>query len=43
MFGMLTGRLLMRRWRDADREPFAALNADPLVMAAPAAYPEVRR
>lgn len=22
----------MRQWRDADREPFAALNADPLVM-----------
>ena len=27
-----TGRLLMRRWRDADRAPFAALNADPEVM-----------
>jgi RimJ/RimL family protein N-acetyltransferase len=27
-----TGRLLMRRWRDADREPFAALNADPETM-----------
>jgi RimJ/RimL family protein N-acetyltransferase len=25
-------RLLLRRWRDSDREPFAALNADPLVM-----------
>jgi RimJ/RimL family protein N-acetyltransferase len=24
-----TERLLMRRWREADREPFAALNADP--------------
>ncbi len=24
-----TGRLLMRRWRAADREPFAALNGDP--------------
>ncbi len=23
-----TKRLMMRRWRDADREPFAALNAD---------------
>lgn len=22
----------MRRWRDSDREPFAALNADPVVM-----------
>jgi RimJ/RimL family protein N-acetyltransferase len=27
-----TPRLLLRRWRDADREPFAALNADPVVM-----------
>ena len=27
-----TERLLLRRWRDADREPFAALNADPAVM-----------
>jgi RimJ/RimL family protein N-acetyltransferase len=27
-----TGRLLMRRWQDADREPFAALNADPETM-----------
>jgi RimJ/RimL family protein N-acetyltransferase len=27
-----TQRLLLRRWRDADREPFAALNADPEVM-----------
>ncbi len=27
-----TERLLLRRWRDSDREPFAALNADPLVM-----------
>lgn len=27
-----TPRLILRRWRDADREPFAALNADPLVM-----------
>jgi RimJ/RimL family protein N-acetyltransferase len=27
-----TQRLLMRRWRDADRGPFAALNADPEVM-----------
>lgn len=29
---MRTERLLMRHWRDADREPFAALNADPVVM-----------
>ena len=27
-----TERLVLRRWRDADREPFAALNADPVVM-----------
>ena len=27
-----TERLLLRRWRDADRAPFAALNADPVVM-----------
>jgi ribosomal-protein-alanine N-acetyltransferase len=27
-----TDRLLLRRWQDADREPFAALNADPVVM-----------
>ncbi len=27
-----TGRLLLRRWRTADRAPFAALNADPVVM-----------
>jgi RimJ/RimL family protein N-acetyltransferase len=29
---MRTARLLMRRWRDEDRAPFAALNADPVVM-----------
>jgi ribosomal-protein-alanine N-acetyltransferase len=28
-----TERLVLRRWRDGDREPFAALNADPEVMA----------
>jgi RimJ/RimL family protein N-acetyltransferase len=27
-----TERLLLRRWRETDREPFAALNADPEVM-----------
>jgi RimJ/RimL family protein N-acetyltransferase len=27
-----TDRLILRRWRDDDREPFAALNADPAVM-----------
>ncbi|WP_157244387.1 GNAT family N-acetyltransferase [Nonomuraea typhae] len=30
---MDTERLILRRWRAADREPFAALNADPEVMA----------
>ncbi|MFC5816245.1 GNAT family N-acetyltransferase [Nonomuraea harbinensis] len=29
---METERLIMRRWRESDREPFAALNADPRVM-----------
>jgi ribosomal-protein-alanine N-acetyltransferase len=27
-----TERLVLRRWRDRDRDPFAALNADPVVM-----------
>ena len=27
-----TPRLRLRQWRDSDRAPFAALNADPLVM-----------
>src|SRR5579863_4880846 len=27
-----TDRLLMRRWHDSDREPFAALNGDPDTM-----------
>jgi len=27
-----TDRLIMRRWREDDREPFAAMNADPEVM-----------
>jgi ribosomal-protein-alanine N-acetyltransferase len=27
-----TERLLLRGWREEDREPFAALNADPVVM-----------
>ena len=27
-----TPRLLLRQWRDQDREPFAAMNADPAVM-----------
>ena len=28
---LTTARLLLREWRDADREPFAELNADPRV------------
>ncbi|MGE5827812.1 MAG: GNAT family N-acetyltransferase [Micromonosporaceae bacterium] len=27
-----TDRLILRRWRDSDRDPFAVLNADPEVM-----------
>ena len=27
-----TPRLRLRQWRESDREPFAALNADPTVM-----------
>jgi RimJ/RimL family protein N-acetyltransferase len=30
--GIETARLTLRAWRDADREPYAALNADPVVM-----------
>ncbi|MEV4564790.1 GNAT family N-acetyltransferase [Nonomuraea sp. NPDC049419] len=29
---METERLIMRRWREEDKEPFAAMNADPEVM-----------
>jgi len=29
---LLTAHLMLRRWREADREPFARMNADPLVM-----------
>ncbi len=29
---LFTERLRLRRWRDADRDPFAAMNADPAVM-----------
>jgi len=27
-----TSRLVLRQWHESDRAPFAALNADPLVM-----------
>ena len=33
MRSIRTERLLLRRWRTSDRAPFAALNADPVVMA----------
>lgn len=29
---IVTERLILRRWHDADRAPFAAMGADPLVM-----------
>jgi ribosomal-protein-alanine N-acetyltransferase len=29
---LVTDRLLLRRWRESDRAPFAAMNADPRVM-----------
>ncbi len=29
---LTTGRLILRRWRDSDREPFARMNADSRVM-----------
>jgi RimJ/RimL family protein N-acetyltransferase len=32
MTDIRTDRLLLRRWRDSDRDAFAALNADPVVM-----------
>ena len=32
MTELRTERLVLRQWREEDREPFAALNADPVVM-----------
>src|SRR5690349_17076647 len=32
MTELSTDRLLLRRWRAEDRAPFAAMNADPVVM-----------
>jgi RimJ/RimL family protein N-acetyltransferase len=32
MIEPLTARLRLRQWKESDREPFAAMNADPLVM-----------
>ena len=31
-FRLETDRLILRAWREADREPFFALNSDPAVM-----------
>ena len=31
-FRLRTDRLVLREWQDADREPFAAINSDPIVM-----------
>ena len=33
MTELMTPRLRLRQWREADLEPFAALNGDPAVMA----------
>src|SRR5690606_18978530 len=33
MTTLRTERLILRRWRPGDRAPFAAMNADPVVMA----------
>lgn len=42
MIELETPRLLLRQWRDSDREPFAALNDDPAVMEFfPARIPRV--
>jgi len=32
MLELATGRLILRRWRESDREPFSAINADRRVM-----------
>src|SRR5215469_683889 len=32
MTGLVTARMVLRRWRKTDREPFARMNADPMVM-----------
>jgi RimJ/RimL family protein N-acetyltransferase len=40
---IVTDRLVLREWRDADLEPFAAMNADPVVMQFfPETYTEER-
>jgi RimJ/RimL family protein N-acetyltransferase len=35
-----TPRLLLREWRDTDREPFAAMSADPAVMEMLLRFPD---
>jgi len=32
VISLRTPRLLLREWRDGDREPFARMSADPAVM-----------
>jgi RimJ/RimL family protein N-acetyltransferase len=32
LIGLFTERLVLRQWRESDRAPFAAMNADPVVM-----------
>ena len=32
MVSLQTSRVLLRPWRESDREPFAAMNADPMTM-----------
>ena len=40
---IVTNRLVLREWRDADLEPFVAMNADPVVMQFfPETYTEER-
>jgi RimJ/RimL family protein N-acetyltransferase len=35
-----TPRLFLREWRDTDREPFAAMSADPAVMEMLLPFPD---
>lgn len=40
IFSRRTRRLVLRAWRDSDREPFAALSADPAVMEMLLPFPD---
>src|SRR5579884_709988 len=40
LFSLRTPRLILREWRDADREPFAALSADSAVMEMLLPFPD---